>query len=167
MRYASPSDLVSRFGLTTIAQVATPERFAVVPVELLQLTIDGGDTSAYTAEEVEAATSTLDVITAAMNDAANEIDFYLAPKYPLPFDPVPAMLVKLACDLARYNLYQAGASDEVKDRHKNATRILEQLGDGRLQLGVSVNNTELTKQPDLPESFSAGRAFTTDSLEDF
>ncbi len=167
MRYASPSDLVSRFGFTSIAQVATPERYAVVSPELLKLTIEGGDTSAFTAEEVEAADATIETITAALNDAADEIDFYLAPKYTLPFDPVPVMLIKLASDLARYNLYQAGASGEVKDRHKNAVRILEQLANGPLQLGVDSSNQELTKEPDLPESFSAGRVFTKDSLSGF
>lgn len=167
MRYASPQDLVSRFGLTALAEVATPDRFAVIPVELLQLAIDGGDTSAYTTEEVEAANAALASIDAAIEDAEDEVDFYLAPKYPLPFSPVPPVLVKLCSDLARYNLYQAGATDEIKDRQKHAIKTLEKLANGALQLGVSADNTLLTTAPDLPESDTPGRVFTTDSLSDF
>lgn len=167
MRYASPSDLASRFGYTELAQVATPDRYQVVSADLLQLVVNSGDASAYTAEEVEAANATLQRINDALKDAADEIDFYLSTQYTLPFNPVPPMLLKLACDLARYNLHQSSATDEVKDRHKNATRILEQLSDGRLQLGVNLNNDALKPAPNLPQSTSSERVFTHDTLQDF
>ncbi len=44
-------------------------------------------------------------INRAIDDATNEINGYLAKHYKLPMSPVPPVLVRFTCDIARFRLY--------------------------------------------------------------
>lgn len=110
MTYATQQDLVDRFSSD----------------ELLQLT-DRSNTG-----QIDAV-----VVSRALGDADAEINGYLAARYSLPLATVPAVLVRLACDLARYQLYADRVTDSVRQRYEDAVRMLKSLAKGELQLGVA------------------------------
>lgn len=109
MTYASQQNLIDRFGEN----------------ELIQLT-DRDSLGAIDA----------DVIARALADADAEINGYLSTRYTLPLSPVPAVLEKLACDIARYQLFENKATDIVKERYENSVRFLKDVVSGKVTLGV-------------------------------
>lgn len=144
--YASKQNLIERYGSE----------------ELLQLTD-------------RANTGSIDdtVITRALADADAEINGYLATRYTLPLSPLPAALEKLACDIARYRLYEDRVTETVAQRYKDAIRFLQEVASGKVTLGIDAANAQpvATGGP----SFSAGdRVFTqgrangtTGTLDDY
>jgi phage gp36-like protein len=161
--YALAADLLVRFDATELAQVATPAEHPVVAPALLRLTIEGADRSAYTPEQIVAADAAAARIGQALGDADNDIDLYLGARYDLPITPVPQTLVRVACDLARYQLYDDAAPEEVRDRYKAARRVLEHLAKGMLKLGL---DTEPAPE-NAPQVSGGARVFTERTLEDF
>jgi phage gp36-like protein len=113
MPYATQADLEARFGVD----------------ELIQLT-DRAGTGVPDAA----------IVARALSDAAAEIDSYLASRYALPLSPVPAVLARIACDIARYRLWEDRASDEVRRRYEDARRLLESIAKGTVSLGLPEAN---------------------------
>jgi len=113
MPYATQADLEARFGVD----------------ELIQLT-DRAGTGVPDAA----------IVARALSDAAAEIDSYLASRYALPLSPVPAVLARIACDIARYRLWEDRASDEVRRRYEDARRLLESIAKGTVSLGLPEEN---------------------------
>lgn len=103
MPYATHQDLLTRFG----------------PEELLQLT-----------DTANAGTIQVAVVQRHLDDADALIDGYLAQRYALPVSPVPALLVRLACDLARHSLHGQAAPEHVRAAHKDALALLRDLSKG-------------------------------------
>lgn len=112
MSYATPADLVLRFGEPEIEQLAGRTALDVI------------DT---------------DVVERALADAAAEIDGYVGARYRLPFDPVPPLLTRIACDIARYRLYDDASSDEVRRRYEDAVKLLARIADGTVSFGVAAD----------------------------
>ena len=117
MTYASKQNLIDRYGSD----------------ELLQLTD-------------RANTGSIDdtVITRALADADAEINGYIATRYTLPLSPVPPELERLACDIARYRLYDRSVTKLVEQRYKDAIRVLQDVSAGKAGLGVGTTNQEPT-----------------------
>ena len=115
MTYASQQNLIDRFG----------------EVELIQLT----DRDSLGA--IDAA-----VVARALADADAEINGYLSTRYTLPLSPVPAVLEKLACDIARYQLFENKAVDTVVERYENSIRFLKDVVSGKVTLGVDGNGEQ-------------------------
>lgn len=67
-------------------------------------------------------------------DADALIDSHLAARYAVPFATPPALIVSIAADLTRYELYEEAPTKEVTERRKLAIGLLEQLRDGTLSL---------------------------------
>lgn len=126
MSYATAADLSLRFGEAELAQLADP---------------------LHTGEPDAA------VLALALADADAEIDGYLAARYQLPLPSVPAVLVRVACDVARYRLWADRASDEVRRRYEDASKLLTNLSKGVVALGLAEADTAPT--PSLA-SFAAG-----------
>ncbi len=113
------------------------------------------------------------VIARALADADAEINGYLATHYTLPLAPVPAALEKLACDIARYRLYEDRVTEIVEKRYDDAIKFLQGVASGKVSLGIDAANAQpvATGGP----SFSAGdRVFTkrrangtTGTLDDY
>lgn len=140
MAYATLQDLIDRFG----------------EEELIQLT----DRADPPAEAVDATT-----VERALADAGHLIDGYVAGRYALPMDPVPDLVKRLACDLARYLLHTHAATEVVKDNHRDALRALADIAAGRITLqaaGISAPAAGDAVQASAPE-----RIFTRDSLGGF
>lgn len=125
MTYATQQDLVDRFGSD----------------ELIQLT-----------DRTNVGTIDSTVVTRALGDADAEINGYLAGQYALPLATVPAVLVRLACDIARYQLSADRVTESVRDRYKDAVAMLSKISRGDVQLGVAVGQA--------PAPTDSGIAFT-------
>jgi len=126
MTYATQQDLIDRHGAD----------------ELLQLSDRTG-------------TGLIDtvVVARALADADAEINGYLAGKYTLPLADAPEILVRLACDIARYHLYDGRQSDGVRQRYDDSVKLLKCMSRGEVSLGVAVG--------EVPPSTSAGVQFVT------
>lgn len=111
MTYATQQNLIDRFGED----------------ELIQLTDRAG------ADAIDAT-----VISRALGDADATINGYLAARYTLPLAaPVPEMLERLACDIARYALFDDQVTEAVATRYKDAIALLRDVSAGRAELGIS------------------------------
>lgn len=107
MAYATQNDLEDRFGVPELAQLTDP---------------------------VAGTTINATTVARALADADAEIDARLAVRYALPLASVPAVLVRLAADLARYFLWDARASEQVRHRYKDAVALLDKIASGAVEL---------------------------------
>jgi phage gp36-like protein len=107
MTYATQTDMTDRFGATELARRTNRT--------------DG---------------STIDtvVLGRALADADAEIDGYLATRYSLPLPSTPPVLVRLACDMARYRLFEDGAPETVRVRYQDSVSLLKRMSSGEVQL---------------------------------
>lgn len=109
MAYATVADLVARYG----------------EEEILQRT-----------DRVNAGAVDHAVANQALDDAAAEMDGYLASRYRLPLPTVPAMLGRLNCAIARYRLWEDLASERVRQDYEDAVRFLTAISRGTVSLGL-------------------------------
>ncbi|MBO9419157.1 DUF1320 domain-containing protein [Labrenzia sp. R4_2] len=140
MAYASLQDMIDRFG----------------DDELVQLT----DRSNRPASTIDAG-----VVAAHLSDAENLADSYLAKRYRLPLDPVPEILTRIVCDIARATLYGRTLEndDPVTKAKAEAMAWLKDVAKGLVQLEAE------GLAPDQPGSGSVqvsgpDRVFSKDSL---
>jgi phage gp36-like protein len=88
------------------------------------------------------------VISRAIADAAAEIDGYLT-QYDLPLTAVPEVLVRVACDMARYYLYATidlEPTSVVRVRYSSAIDFLNKVAKGAVKLGVDSNQVAPIEQ---------------------
>lgn len=104
---------------------------------------------------------------AAADDASAIIDSYLGSSPTstgtLPLDPVPARIVELAGEIARYKLWGAKASEQVTERYKAAIAYLEKVASGDLVVPGSDQSPETAA----PAYTARPRVFTDDALRGF
>lgn len=111
MTYATQQDLIERFGTAELAQLTD----AVAGLSIDETTV-----------------------ARAISDADAEIDTRLAARYALPLAYVPPVLVRIGADLARYFLWDARASEMVRNRAQEARRLLDAIAGGDVSLGGDV-----------------------------
>ena len=109
MTYATKQDLIDRFGETELAQLTDRASGAAI---------------------VDA------VLDRALADADAEINSYISVNHVLPLSPVPANLVRVAGDVARYYLYEDRVTEQVKARYDDAIAFLKNVASGKASLGV-------------------------------
>ena len=80
---------------------------------------------------------------------------------------MPTVLVRLACDIARYHLYDDRATEQVAKRYNDAIKFLALVSKGDVQLGVSADEGAPAASAGGPESCNPGRSLTSDTLRDF
>ncbi|TCS62582.1 gp436 family protein [Varunaivibrio sulfuroxidans] len=112
MTYATAQDMIDRFG----AQ------------ELIELT-----------DRADPPLGAIDaqVLAGALADADAAIDGYIAVRYDLPLIATPALLVKVACDIARKHLYKDAPLDEVTAAYKDAIALLRDISRGVAELDIA------------------------------
>lgn len=80
------------------------------------------------------------VADAAMRSASVLIDAHLGTRYALPLPMVPDVLRRICVNLAVHDLYARVRTMElpeaIKDRYKEAIRLLESVRDGKIGLGL-------------------------------
>lgn len=111
MTYATREDMQARFRLVELVELTNPN-------DLNEQNINGA------AMEV------------ALLDASAEVDALLSARFTTPIASPPPVLKTVTCDIARYRLYAGKASEEVDNRYKNATKLLESIADGDIDLGA-------------------------------
>lgn len=103
MMYCALEDLQARFGAS----------------EVLELT-DRGNDDIEDAQVFEQASADTDAL----------IDSYLAGRYRLPLQPIPAPLVLIACDICRYLLWEDKVPPTVEKRYEAALAQLRDFAKG-------------------------------------
>jgi phage gp36-like protein len=145
MTYATQQNMIDRFGSQ----------------ELIELT-DRSNTGAIDAT----------VLGQALADANTEIDSYLFSVCTLPLATVPPRLIKIAADIARYELYGARCTDQVRARYTDAIAFLKAVVTGTASLGLDTTNQPVAevggvgmnaKQP----VFAAGDNTVAGNLADY
>lgn len=140
MAYCTQQDLVDRIGEPLLQELTDLER---------------------TAHAVVVAR-----VTSAIEAASAEIDAYAQARYSVPFDPAPAIIRKVAVDLALYVLFAAkglkdGTADEaVSSGRKSAVDFLKSLASGLVTIGVPTPPKDQGAAVTGPE-----RVFTRATLE--
>lgn len=109
MAYATVADLIDRYGEAEIQQRTDRVGAGVIDAAVAQRALD---------------------------DAQAEIDGYLSSRYRLPLPTMPPLLSRIACDIARYRLWEDLASPEVRTRYEDARRLLEAISRGTVSLGL-------------------------------
>ncbi len=82
----------------------------------------------------------------ALQDAAEEIDSYVAVKYQLPLPEVPSTLKRIACNIARYRLYFQRPTEEVENRYKAEIDFLKRIADGKATLNILNTQNQVTNE---------------------
>jgi len=120
MAYATPDDLIARYGEVEIIQISTPDGQAMDQVNTPLVTI-------------------------AINDASDMIDSYLRRRYVTPVATPPLALTQSCCAIARFMLCQMGgttSAEKVKDAYQAALSWLRKVEDGSVTLdGELLPNT--------------------------
>lgn len=115
MSYATRSDMEVSFGATEVAALLDRDR-------------DGSEDAGLLAE--------------ALAFADDHIDGYLRERYTLPLANVPQNLVGVACDIARYRLYQDQPTELVQNRYDVGCFLLKDIARGLVSLNVGAATTE-------------------------
>lgn len=139
MTYATQADMTSRFDEKEIVELSDRANVGVLNVAVL-------------ADKLA--------------DADAEINAYLQGRYTLPLATVPTALVRIACDIARYHLYDNRATEAVTQRYKDAIAFLKGVAKGDIQLGVDSGN-QVQPISSAPEFDAPERLFTRDTLADY
>ena len=139
-----------------IVRTGLERRFGVDEIEQL---LDDDRNSAESSNEASS-------LARAIDDASNIIDGYLAGQYTLPLASVPSIVTAWAADVARYRLYDDAAPDEVRRRYDDAIASLKLVAQGIIKLPPGSDGAPVTT-PASPDSYSADRVFTADSLKYF
>lgn len=107
MVYATQLDMEARFGAAELAQLTDRAEGSVIDAA---------------------------VVVRAIEDAAAEIDGYLASRFALPLVATPEVLVRLNCDMARYYLHDDAVTDAVRNRYTDAVRLLRAIAGGDVRI---------------------------------
>jgi len=103
------------------------------------------------------------VMAKALADADAEINAYLVARYTLPLAGTPPILTKFAADVARYQLYDTKATEQVKARYDDAVKFFKMLSSGAVSLGLDPASEPVAATGSV--KFSAPtRVFNDDSL---
>ena len=106
------------------------------------------------------------VVAGKLSDADAEIDGYLAGRYALPLPVVPEALRRVACDVARYHLYDDRSTEQVTKRYDDAIKFLKMVSKGDVQLGVDTGGNSPTVSA-APDFYSSDPVFSRGMLSDF
>ncbi len=136
--YASTQDMIDRFGQTELLELTDRERSGLIDQTVLQRALD---------------------------DAGDELDTYVGNRYTLPLAQVPPVLVRLACDVARYRLYDDQAPPEIRTRYQDVVALMGKVASGAISLGLDTNMPQAAA--DRPQVQAPPRTLTTESLSDY
>jgi phage gp36-like protein len=118
--YAKASDLLARYSENDLRQLSDPSA-AVIDDAVLER---------------------------ALSDASAEIDGYLVGQYVLPLAKVPAVLTRMACEIAMYRLLAMRPQDGFEDqrkRYEDVVRFLEKVAKGDINLSLDAIPVDASK----------------------
>lgn len=115
-------------------------------------------TERYRADEIDQLEAGGRSVAKALADADEEINEALRQRYTLPLASVPPRLVFLACEIARYRLYDDAASEQLRERYEDARRALRDIAQGTVRLDIAPAPGE-----SLPGQIVGGEALSSSS----
>lgn len=137
MSYATPADLLKRvYDIEHLAQRLGPRDLPPVSGELLRLSIEGADRSAYTADQISAADKSLEKINQALADGSRLADRYLSGRYLTPVATPPDDLVMHVCHWALWSLYEDKVPDAIAGKYAACMMFLKEVSKGTLRLEI-------------------------------
>lgn len=136
MPYATATELLTRFDAAEIAQRVAREVPRLVTAEMMIAAAAGTSMAAYTVGQQAATAAALVVVQRALQDADDTINGYISARHTLPIAPVPAVLARVACELARFYLYDDQVTDTIKERHAGNVKWLAEVSKGTVSLGA-------------------------------
>jgi len=139
MTYATQQNMIDRFGQQELIELTDRANLGVIDATVLANALD---------------------------DADAEINAYLTGRYALPLASVPPVLVKFAADIARYQLYDARASEQVKARYDDAIKFFKALANGTVSLGLDGLDVPVADTGGVQVKAS-DRVFNAGSLADY
>jgi len=165
--YLTPAQLADLPGAMEVAQAATPQQDRTVDTQLMELTLVGGDRSAYSAGDVAVADAVLSRVNNAIAEASGYIDGFLARRYVLPLASPPAILTSFCRAIVRYKLNAHLVSDEktspIARDYRDAQTTLQQIADGEFSIGV--DDPQSAAEAPLDVQFDPGqKVFHRDAL---
>ena len=139
MGYATAADLDAAFGAEEVLQLADRDRSGEPDTEF---------------------------VLSALARTDGLIDGYLAGRYVLPLATVPKVLNTVACDIARYFLYEDAAPERVRQAYDDALRWLRDVAAGKFLLPVDpLADGPLAPGP--PAYSAPPRVFSAETLARF
>jgi phage gp36-like protein len=106
------------------------------------------------------------VLNKALADADATINDHLQGRYALPLSVVPLSLERMACELARYYLYDDHPTDTVRTKYEDAIKFLEAVSKGVIKLGVDAQD-QSAPVVGTPQTAAPERQFNQETLKDF
>ena len=167
MTYATALDMLIRFDADEIAQRSDRLIPRLVSGALLRDVANNADLSGYDEDAVVNAALAMTRLDRALADARDTIASHISARYKLPISPVPPVLQRIACDLARFYLYDDTATEQVKDRHDAAMKLLASVRDGKATLGENAETGEQAPSTAGAELVSGGRVWRRDDSRGF
>lgn len=158
MPYILITDLLTRFGAEEMAQVADRGTPRLVTPDLLEAAAAGTDMAGWGSYDVEAIGKAVANINQAIEDAQSAIDGYLSGRYGAPMATPPAVVKRLACDIARYYLHDDQASETIQKRYDAAIAFFRDVAAGKVTLGPEAQTAAPTGGT--VEMVTAGRVFS-------
>ena len=123
----------------------------------------------YRDDEADQETLLAPLLERAVEDAAAEIDGYLARRYPVPLVRVPKIIAKYANDIAVYNLVsrigvgtEADRENNYLERYRHAIKFLQAIAAGTVSLGLETPSAQAATGFQMT---SPPRLFSRDSLQ--
>lgn len=123
----------------------------------------------YISDADERETLLAPLLEKAAEDAAAEIDGYIARRYPVPLTRVPKVISKFAKDIAVYNLVSrigVGADTDREnnylERYRHAIKFLQAVAAGTVSLGMETPSAQAAAGFQMS---SSPRLFSRDSMK--
>ena len=160
MPYILIPDLLTRFGAEELAQVSDRGTPRLVTAELLTAAAADVDMSGWGAADVEAVGKAIANIAQAIDDAQSAIDSYCSGRYSTPMATPPAVVKRLACDMARYYLYDDHATETVQKRYDAAISLLRDVSAGKVSLGPEAQTGSPVSVGGSVDYVTSGRVFS-------
>ena len=106
-----------------------------------------------------------EVLNRAIEDASTEMDAYLS-RFNFTADNLPKSLKPLACNIARYYLYDEAPTEHVTKRYEDAVKFLKSVNKGDITIGTTSTDTAVASN-DLAEMKSSGTVFGRSQSQSF
>lgn len=108
------------------------------------------------------------VVGRALADSDAEIDGYVSARYATPLSPPPALIVQLACAIARFRLWADTATSRVRQDYEDAIARLKAISAGDMALPGATPAGSDSAIPGAAPSFEAdARVFDDASLRGY
>jgi len=136
MTYATPQLVRTALGINELTMLLGAKLSLRFDNGLIDLTINNGDRSAFTAQQQSDADAALVLLNDVINAISRTVDSYLSANYTLPLDVIvvdASPLRDIATKLVAYELY-ISPPEQQTNRYNAAIKQLEHLSTGKMRL---------------------------------